>query len=96
MREQWRPIVEAGQAYCHNPICLEAKEGKGRRIKPGQAWDLDHTRDRKGWRGPSHSRCNRAEGWRIVAKKWKGRRPPRMRAQVAAPRQPKLVTSRPW
>lgn len=31
-------------------------------MQPGQALDLDHTDDRKGYRGFAHARCNRSDG----------------------------------
>ncbi len=34
----------------------------GKRILPGQPWDLDHSDDRKTYLGPSHQRCNRSHG----------------------------------
>jgi hypothetical protein len=55
-REDWRPDVERGVVDCAAPICLEPT----RRILPGQAWDLDHTEDRRRYRGPAHERCNRS------------------------------------
>jgi hypothetical protein len=36
----------------------------GRPMLPGQALDLDHRPDGRGYRGMSHSRCNRADGGR--------------------------------
>ncbi len=59
-RKRLRPIVEAGQAYCTEPICLMGD----RWIEPGTLWDLAHNRDTGGHRGPAHIRCNRTEGIR--------------------------------
>lgn len=95
LRRQWEQVVAAGQAFCHSPVCLMPYGPKvGRRIPPGTPWDLDHKPGKHGYRGPSHSKCNRAEGWRMVAAKWKGKRPPRMRTVTS--RQPRMSTSRQW
>ncbi len=56
-RERLRPQVEAGLTHCHNPHCVMPT----RWIAPGQRWDLGHTADGKGYRGPEHSRCNQLE-----------------------------------
>jgi len=45
--------VNGGGAIC----CL-----CGRPIIPGTPWDLDHTPDRRDWRGPAHAHCNRSDG----------------------------------
>ena len=58
LRAAWKPIVDAGDADCHEPICLEPE----RWIKPGTDWDLSHSKDRSGWTGPSHATCNRSAG----------------------------------
>jgi hypothetical protein len=60
LKEQWRPIVDAGRAICAEPICLLPD----RHIAPSQPWDLAHNRRTGGYRGPAHRRCNRAEGAR--------------------------------
>ncbi|MFI6819736.1 hypothetical protein ACIBJE_02140 [Micromonospora sp. NPDC050187] len=57
-RERWRPRVERGEVDCQASTCVMPE----RRIQPGQDWDLDHTDDRRGYRGPAHRPCNR--GWR--------------------------------
>lgn len=60
-REAWRPIVEAGRAYCSEVRCLMPS----RWIPPGSSWHLahDHT-DPTGtrYRGPAHAGCNSSEG----------------------------------
>jgi hypothetical protein len=55
-----RPTVDAGQAYCTEPVCVMGD----RWIQPGTPWDLAHTEDRTGYHGPAHARCNRCEGAR--------------------------------
>jgi hypothetical protein len=59
-RERWEPIVDAGDAYCTEPICLEPT----RWIEPGSAWDLAHGDTRDEYRGTAHATCNRSEGGR--------------------------------
>ena len=58
-REQHRPAVEAGEADCTEPICINPA---GRWIEPGTPWDLAHDREHGGYLGPAHSQCNRSEG----------------------------------
>jgi hypothetical protein len=50
-RKEWKVLVEAGGVSCAR--CSQP-------IEPGTPWDLDHTEDRTGYLGASHSRCNRA------------------------------------
>ena len=57
LRAQWKPEVDAGQAWCHAAICLKPD----RHIQPGTPWHLGHTPDRQAWTGPEHERCNIAE-----------------------------------
>lgn len=58
-REHWRAraavqrTVDQGAARCTR--C-------GGAIRPGSAWDLDHTEDRSGYLGPAHAACNRSAG----------------------------------
>jgi hypothetical protein len=61
LKEQWRPLVDAGQVSCHEDICLEERDGRTRWIAPGTPWHLSHTPDGSAWTGPSHRRCNIAE-----------------------------------
>jgi hypothetical protein len=72
LREQYRPQVDAGQAYCQQPRCVMP----GRWIPPGTPWDLGHTDDRTGWIGPCHAKCNRVAG---------NRSPRRRRRRVSRP-----------
>ena len=39
LRAQWKPVVDAGQAYCHAIVCLKAD----RWIPPGTPWHLGHS-----------------------------------------------------
>lgn len=57
-RDELRPLVESGQAYCTEPACLM----QTRWIQPGSPWDLAHGDTRDTYRGPAHARCNRSEG----------------------------------
>lgn len=57
-RERMRPDVEAGRAFCVEPICLMPD----RWIQPGTAWDVSHDPTGTVTLGPSHARCNRSEG----------------------------------
>ena len=56
-RREWDAKVQRGECYCAAPVCHNPG---GRWIAPGTPWDLDHTADRTGYRGPSHARCNRS------------------------------------
>jgi hypothetical protein len=49
-RKAWARQVAAGIVNCAR--C-------GHLIEPGAPWDLDHTDDRTGYRGPAHQACNR-------------------------------------
>ena len=64
-REALRPVVEAGEAYCAEPICLVERDGGSRWIEPWSEWHLAHDRTRPGeYHGPAHARCNESEGGR--------------------------------
>jgi hypothetical protein len=58
LRAQWKPAVDAGQAWCHAVVCLKPS----RHITPGTPWHLGHTPDRTAWTGPEHSVCNLSDG----------------------------------
>ncbi len=81
LRAQWKPRVDAGQAWCVK--C-------GSWIQPGTPWDLDHTDDRAGWRGPAHRGCNRSDGQRKTTAILNARRGNRMRGTT------RWMTSRQW
>jgi hypothetical protein len=78
VRASWAPIVNAGDAWCSEPVCLM----RDRWIRPGSPWDLAHDRDTGGYRGPAHARCNRSEGSRW----WHSRQ---QRKVVQRPREPR-------
>ena len=60
VRAQWAPVVDNGEAWCAEVVCLEPS----RWIRPGTPWDLAHNRDRTSYLEPAHPRCNRSEGSR--------------------------------
>lgn len=53
---------------CLGPDCLYAEEVDGVKlgglIPPDGEWHLDHTPDRRGYRGVAHAKCNTSEGAR--------------------------------
>lgn len=57
-RARLKRIVDAGQAYCCQPVCLMPD----RWIKPGTPWALGHNDDRTAWIGPTHEVCNQRDG----------------------------------
>lgn len=59
-RAELAPIIASGRALCAEVVCLEPS----RRIAPDAPWDLAHTEDRSGYRGPAHSGCNQNEASR--------------------------------
>lgn len=58
LRAMWRPIVESGEAQCHQAVCIMPT----RSIAADAPWDLGHNRERTAYIGPTHPACNRAEG----------------------------------
>ena len=62
-RERWEPVVDQGDAWCAEVICLVERDGGDRWIPPGTEWHLAHDRNVPGtYRGPAHARCNLSEG----------------------------------
>jgi hypothetical protein len=59
-RARLTPIIDAGDGYCTEPICIEPD----RWIPPGTPWDLAHANQPDEYRGPAHAKCNRSEGGR--------------------------------
>jgi hypothetical protein len=57
-RLRWKPTVDAGEAFCAQPICLMTN----RWIPPGTAWALGHDDTGTRWIGPVHKRCNDSDG----------------------------------
>lgn len=60
-RKAWTPVVNGGEALCHEPRCLEEEAGHGRHITPGTPWHLSHDPTGTIILGPSHARCNTSE-----------------------------------
>lgn len=68
---QCRRIVDAGNGWCMEILCLVERDGGSRYIPPGSDVDAAHDRDNPDqYLGPAHPRCNRAEGGR-----WRHRKP---------------------
>src|SRR5262249_7292435 len=64
LQKRWKPLVQAGLVDCAR--C-------GKRILPGEPWDLGHDDyDRTRYSGPEHRRCNRATQGRKrrTSRKW--------------------------
>jgi hypothetical protein len=67
LRLRWAPRVAAGVVDCSAPLCLAEQAGSGRRINPGEPWDLGHDEtDRRRYAGPQHAACNRGAPRRTV------------------------------
>ena len=58
IRKRLRAIVDAGEAYCVEPVCVMPS----RWIQPGTPWDVCHDPTGTITTGPGHARCNRREG----------------------------------
>jgi hypothetical protein len=76
LKDKWRPVVDRGDAYCAQPICVM----RTRWIPPGTPWALGHTDDRTAYLGPTHARCNQldgaSKGGRTIAARKHGRHRP--------------------
>jgi hypothetical protein len=57
-RARLKPAVDAGDAYCVQPICLKPT----RWIPPGTRWDVAHDDTGTVTLGPAHEKCNRSDG----------------------------------
>lgn len=57
-RKRLKPTVDAGDAYCAQPVCLMTT----RWIAPGTPWDVAHDDTGTMTLGPAHERCNRSDG----------------------------------
>ncbi|MCU1418742.1 MAG: hypothetical protein JWP32_2916 [Schumannella sp.] len=57
-RRRLTPTVNAGRAYCAQPVCIHAD----RWIRPGTPWALGHNNNRTAWIGPVHADCNQLDG----------------------------------
>jgi hypothetical protein len=64
LRAKWQTVLDLGELVpCANPSCQQP----GVPVDPAW-WDLGHTDDRTGYRGPEHRSCNRREGQRKAAR----------------------------
>ena len=57
-RKRWQLVVDAGDAYCAEPVCVMPT----RWIAPGSKWHLCHDPSGTSYIGPGHARCNTREG----------------------------------
>lgn len=57
-RARLTPLVEAGEAYCAQPVCVMST----RWIPPDAAWDVAHDDSGTVTLGPAHRKCNRRDG----------------------------------
>jgi hypothetical protein len=58
IRKHWKPLVDAGQVFCRELVCVNPG---GRWIRPGTPWHLAHEPDGRTYRGPAHAICNLSE-----------------------------------
>lgn len=65
-----RQVRAAELPYAYGLPCLFC----GEIMRPGQQLHLDHTPDRRGYRGFAHASCNRLDGAKRGGKRTRGRR----------------------
>lgn len=74
-RRYWKPIVEAGNAECAEPVCVMPS----RWIAPGSEWHVCHDETGTRYIGPGHRDCNvREAAKRARAKQVGGGTPSRL------------------
>ena len=56
-RRQFGRMVQAGQGFCAQPVCVMTS----RWIPPGTRWDTAHDDSGTVILGPAHATCNRVE-----------------------------------
>ena len=59
-RAEAKKVVDRGEAYCCR--CGRWIDPSLRDARGLEMWELDHTDDRSGYRGPAHRSCNRRAG----------------------------------
>lgn len=69
LRARIKRIVDGGQTRCcFGADCYWAEEVDGKLVggvvHPDEDWHLDHTPDRRGYRGVAHAKCNTSDGAR--------------------------------
>jgi hypothetical protein len=79
-RRRLTPLVNAGDAYCAQPICIHAT----RWIRPGTPWALGHNTNRTAWIGPVHADCNQLDGASRGGKEIAARRHPQHATSTAS------------
>lgn len=74
-KERWRPVIAAGDGWCHEKVCLFASRVIPASWAPTQLWHLAHDIATGQTLGPAHRRCNLAERNRRVRNGRRGRKP---------------------
>lgn len=69
-RTRYRTLIESGQGWCAQPVCVMAD----RWIPPGADFDTAHDDSGTVILGPAHTKCNRSDGgkrrWRAKVTRW--------------------------